>query len=63
MAKKKKSPKKLDGALKLINLKVSDDDREKMRARARRFGTGNLSQWLRVAGLNFKPPQGKRIAS
>lgn len=41
--------------LSLMNLKVSKSDRAALLANANRYMKGNLSAWLRTAGMKFKP--------
>ncbi len=45
----KKKPKRT-----LLNLKVTDAQRKVMTANAKRFADGNISEWLRVAGVKYK---------
>lgn len=40
---------------KLINLKAADEERAALQAKADKYANGNLSAWLRYAGLHHKP--------
>lgn len=42
-------------ALKLINLKVDSKDRKAIEAAAKKYTGGNVSEWLRLAGIQYKP--------
>lgn len=57
-AKSKKKSKPLEKA-KLINFKVSDREYATLVLLAKKFATGNLSAWLRNAGLFYKPKSGR----
>ena len=57
MKKKTKSK----STLVLINLKVSPTDKKRLSAAARKYAKGNLSAWLRHAGIALKPAQNKTI--
>ena len=48
--------------LKLINLKVSSRERKELNALAQKYMGGNLSAWLRYAGLRFDPKKNRRAA-
>jgi hypothetical protein len=39
----------------LINLKVTSSLRKKLSIKAKKYADGNLSKWLRHAGLNYTP--------
>lgn len=57
-AKKVAAPKKaleVREKLQLVNLKVKGKDRKMLVALAKKFANGNLSAWLRYAGLHYKP--------
>jgi hypothetical protein len=45
--------------LTLINLKATERDRALLISRAKRFAKGNLSAWLRHAGIHHKPSGGR----
>lgn len=60
MARSKKSlkrgaSKRASNGLSLLNLKVTDKDRRKLNAQAKKYTNGNISAWLRLAGSAFKP--------
>lgn len=38
-----------------FGLKLLKQEREVLTARAKRFANGNLSAWLRYAGMHYKP--------
>lgn len=38
-----------------LNFKVSVKDKKRLQDLADKYAGGNLSKWLRVAGLSFKP--------
>lgn len=48
--KEKQKPKQL-------NLKVSAEVEEALQKQADKYANGNLSEWLRYAGLNHVPPK------
>jgi len=50
---KKSKPKK--EKLQVINLKITSADRKAILAMAKRYAKGNLSAWLRAAGLEYIP--------
>ncbi len=52
-AKKKKVP---------VNLKMEHEEKEAIQVQADLYAGGNLSAWLRYAGLNHKPRKGDLIA-
>lgn len=52
--KKKKAAAKVE-KLEVINLKITKRDRKIIEALARKFAKGNLSAWLRCAGLEYIP--------
>lgn len=58
-AKVKTKPK--DSGARLINFKASHKERSVIAARAKKFAKGNISGWLRYAGLNYVPPKSARI--
>lgn len=39
----------------IINLKVTVKECDQLNAAARKYTDGNVSAWLRLAGLNFRP--------
>lgn len=41
--------------LTLINIKVSEEDRKLLMSQAKRYADGNLSAWLRYAGIHYVP--------
>ena len=49
--------------LEIFNIKIDKTLRKKLQANADKFAGGNLSQWLRYAGLNFTPKKGEHIIS
>jgi hypothetical protein len=57
----KKAAKPTTG-LSLLNLKVSKADRAALNAQAKRYAAGNLSAWLRFAGVTFKPKKSQLSA-
>ena len=38
-----------------MNVKLNAKERERMIAKAKKFAAGNLSVWVRMAGLNYEP--------
>lgn len=52
MKRRTKEPK---SQLSLLNLKVTERDRKAFNARAKEYANGNVSAWLRMAGINFRP--------
>lgn len=53
MLKKKVKPKKPKPPL--ITFKVTEEEKELLEAKAKKYARGNLSHWLRHAGLNHEP--------
>lgn len=49
-------------ALTLMNLKVNEEDRKTLDARAKKFAKGNLSAWLRHAGKYYVPKKSELIS-
>ena len=47
--------------LKIVNLKVSSKDRSGLVKNAKRYAGGNLSAWLRYAGLHFTPAKSETV--
>lgn len=43
----------------LISLKMSEQERKALQQMADKYADGNLSNWLRKAGMQFKP---KKVA-
>lgn len=39
----------------LINLKTALAEKKSLEANAKKYADGNLSEWLRLAGLNYIP--------
>ncbi len=58
-AKKKKTTSKLM----LVALKMLPSEHEALKKRALWHAQGNLSAWLRHAGLRYKPSRGERVAT
>ena len=52
---------KKNSRLKAISTKVPENILKQLRANADRFAEGNLSAWLRHAGLYHKPKKGEKI--
>lgn len=46
----------------VVNVKLSHDIRSTLRARAKKFAKGNLSAWLRYAGLKYIPKKGEKVS-
>ncbi len=59
--KKNLKPVKTREELSLLNLKVNEKDRKALRSKSLRYAKGNLSAWLRHAGLHYKPSKTERI--
>ncbi len=57
-AKPKKKP---TGRLKIVNLRMNDKDRAMLLKRAKQFAKGNLSAWVRHAGLKYVPKKDELI--
>lgn len=56
MAKKSKAiKKKPKDPTTLRNFKTTDAEWKEIKAKAKRFARGNVSNWLRYAGMNFTP--------
>ena len=53
------SSRKAKNGTMLMNFKVSARDHATMVGRAKKFCEGNLSKWLRHAGVNYKPKDGR----
>lgn len=47
--------------LTLLNIKVSPKDRKILNAAAKKFEGGNLSAWLRRAGMQYKPGKSHKL--
>lgn len=60
--KSSKSKKKNGSKLGVVNVKMSDGDRKRLQANAKRFAQGNLSAWLRHAGKVYTPKKGEKIS-
>lgn len=41
--------------LERLNLKVSETEMKRIRAKADKYTDGNISAWLRLAGQNYTP--------
>lgn len=63
-AKAAKTPpaKKSGSKLKITNLKLGGKDRAALKDKAKKFSKGNLSAWLRHAGLKYVPKKGEVIS-
>lgn len=59
--KSNKSGKSGGSKLKIVNVKISVTDRNRMVALAKRFAAGNLSAWIRHAGRMYTPKKGEKI--
>jgi hypothetical protein len=59
-AKKKKAAK---DASALVNLKVAQSCKNVLMAKAKKFTKGNLSLWLRMAGMNYVPSDSALLAA
>lgn len=59
--KKKAKRKNYPTKLKIINIKAKASERKALLAMAKKYTDGNLSLWLRIAGLKYTPS--KRISS
>lgn len=46
---------KSDSKRRLINLKANREERNAIKANAKKFARGNVSEWVRYAAINFKP--------
>ena len=55
--KKKTAPKRkvYKTKLEVVNIKMQLPERKALEAKAKRFAAGNLSAWLRLAGLKYIP--------
>lgn len=54
------SDKKLKGvkqARKNFTLRLSEDEKNEMQKKADEFCDGNLGEWVRIAGINWKPEE------
>lgn len=51
----KRRPTREPSQLKLMNLKASSKDRAAITSLARKYADGNISAWLRTAGMNYVP--------
>lgn len=60
-APKKKAIKASGSKLKIVNIKVGGKDRSSLTAKAKAHAKGNLSAWLRYAGLRYTPKKGEII--
>lgn len=67
MAKKKKLKKTaakkalIKKARTLMNMKVLGKDRKTLTSLAKQYAHGNVSAWLRHAGLNYRPTKNEVI--
>lgn len=57
MAKRKPRAKPPGEKFELLNFKISPRDRKRLIANAKKFENGNLSAWIRRAGINYKVPK------
>ncbi len=55
MLKQKVKPREHDERITLLNLKISEKDKRALQAQAKKYANGNVSAWLRFAGVRFKP--------
>jgi hypothetical protein len=58
----KQTRKKKDPLIKrssLINLKVNGEELDEIKTKAALFTMGNLSSWLRLSAMNYKPERKK----
>ncbi len=46
-----------------INLKTTRSERAELLVNARKYADGNLSAWIRHAGLKYRPAKGEKIVS
>lgn len=58
MKNKKPVNKKKNIGLRIVNVKVKEGARKRLQANARKYAKGNLSAWLRHAGLRYVPKKG-----
>lgn len=58
----KKVPIKSGSSLKIVNIKVGGKDRKDLNAKAKAHAKGNLSAWLRYAGLRYVPKKGEVVS-
>lgn len=42
-------------SMSLLNIKVTDRDKKLLVRAAEKYARGNLSEWLRFAGMTFRP--------
>lgn len=47
--------------LKMVNVKLSVKDRKALAKRAKQYAQGNISAWLREAGLKHVPKAGLKV--
>lgn len=59
---KKQANKNSGSKLGVVNVKMSNADRKRMIANAKRFAKGNLSAWLRHAGKVYTPKKGEKVS-
>lgn len=57
----KKIKAKPKSKINVVNIKMTDANRDIMMAKALRFTRGNLSAWVRHAARNYVPKKGERI--
>jgi hypothetical protein len=61
---KAKAKKKIvKNGLKIVNLKVNGKDRKAINALAKKYAKGNLSAWLRHAGLRYAPKKSEVVST
>jgi hypothetical protein len=58
-----KSQLKKKSSSKIIPVKCNDDVTQKLQDKADLYTEGNLSEWLRYAGLNCVPPKSDLVQS
>ena len=49
--------------LKLRNVKLSPRDERLLQAKAKKHADGNLSAWLRHAGMRYTPKKSERVVT
>lgn len=57
-----KMRKKSKLAFETVTLKVTPAEAKRLRSKAKRFAEGNLSAWLRHAGVRYAAIKGEKIA-
>lgn len=46
----------------IVNIKTSRADRKALKDQAAKYADGNLSAWMRYAGLHHKPKRGEKVS-